>query len=203
MTSRPAFAPRSGTVLILGSAPCVMDDFQKAVELRPEHEVMALNEAGAFVRDVQHLLCGHHDKAAIFLAYRKTKFPTAKRPLLHACDHPGRIYLDCIDYLWTGIKSGGSAALTGLRLARQMGYEEAILCGCPMDSSGYYNDGETRRIGGANSRIGYEEKLAKSYRIKWAESAGLETEGAYSMSGFTMNALGYPPALPEARANAG
>lgn len=111
-----------------------------------------------------------------------------------------------------GAGSAGKAA----GIAKMMGYDEAILCGCPMDGSGYF-PGEGQgikqsmnclRIGDGGLARGYpkpgtggrewmkvqETRMVRGYREHFAKLSQTEFKGwVFSMSGFTRDQVGEPP----------
>ena len=184
-----------GPILIVGSAPCLHEDVIAAMAMRPGAHVMALNEAAAAVRHIDHLYAGHYYKAPHFMAYRQQKLPDApRRYSVHACWEDGRHPVELVDYWWEGAQSGATSAWTATRIAKGMGYDEVILCGCPMDTSGYFNDGETHRDDEGTPRIGHDaaHPITVRYRENFERLAAEEGEGVFSMSGWTADLLGMP-----------
>lgn len=133
------------TILVVGSAPCLYDDVERAQKLRPFASMFLVNGACTAFENVEHVLAGHEEKAEFFQRERKAKFPNARPWELHGCtwEHrraamkqlcPSVTQWWPIDYMLhaTSASKAIKIALTGLD------YDEAILCGCPMDGGGYY-----------------------------------------------------------------
>lgn len=100
---------------------------------------------------------------------------------------------------------GATSASKAAKLGFILGFDEVILCGCPLDQPGYFA-GEAKvpqhvaceRIGDHGlSRIGVpvqETRIVKGYRDKLAILAQTEFKGkVFSMSGFSKQCLGAPP----------
>jgi len=112
---------------------------------------------------------------------------------------------------------GGHAGSAGkaINISRRLGFNEAILCGCPMNGTGYF-PGEGKgirqgmnclRIGDGGLARGYpkpgtggrewmkvqETRIVQGYRDHFAKLAkGVFSTGVYSMSGFTRDCVGEP-----------
>lgn len=193
-------------LLAVGSAPCVYEDVVAAKVLHPDAELMLINGACVAFRDAEHVLAGHTAKAEDFARARREAFPDAAPWRLHATQYTRKqprpdLYPSVTDW-WdgshsSGATSAGKAAMIGL----SMGFEKIILCGCPMDGSGYF-PGESV-IGApiaheaACQRIGDPTKQRAStirrYRDTMARLAKTTFKGkVFSMSGFTREVLGAP-----------
>jgi len=191
-------------LLVVGSAPCAQADLAKARAMYSDAEIMTVNGACTMVRDAQHMLSGHTAKAKEFVAARKKAFPDASLPRVHANTlnkhlNSNKVVHPMVTDWWggemsSGATSAGKAALIGIA----MGFHPIILCGCPMDGSGYDpaeavvpQDRSCARIGDAamqNRRtiMGYREKLISLARTVFKDKV-------FSMSGFTRQHLGTPP----------
>lgn len=191
----------SGTLLVLGSALRMADDLRHARSLRPGAHILGINEAGGGEEDMEHLLAGHTEKAQLFYDYRRKKFPHSPPVLVHAKTWADeKPYDPCITHLWRNVACGATSAWVAVRIGKAMGYDEIILCGCPIDDSGYYNEPETGRFKHACKRLGYgetrgENGMYHNYRASFQRHALREGKGqnVYSMSGFSMSLLGLPP----------
>jgi hypothetical protein len=104
-----------------------------------------------------------------------------------------------VDYWWDA-HSGASSAGSGAMIGKMMGFDEIILCGCPLTGGdGYYT--ETLSSTPENPRIGFslsESSLMRSYRANFAAYAKRpEFANVFSMSGYTAEVLGKPPVSRE------
>lgn len=190
-------AIKRGTLLVVGSAPCLYDDHAAAIKLRPNADTLLINEAGGAIEKAQHLLAGHADKAALFLAYRREKFPMASPVFVHATWRHGMRMPSCVTHKWSKqMVNGGTSAWKAALIGLAMGYDEIILCGCPLEASGYFNPLETDRFKHDCARIGTNPKAAMyhTYREQFARRAKERPEAKHvkSMSGFTRECLGAP-----------
>jgi hypothetical protein len=215
-------------MLVVGSAPCLFDDVKRALTLRPFASMMLVNGACTAFENVEHVLAGHEEKAEFFARERRERFPNAAPWKLHACCHPHRekqyrsMFPSVTDWHPHEMGVGATSASKAAKLAYQrLGFDEVILCGCPMDQPGYF-PGEAKvpqhimcaRIGdfgkmldirgkavvggnGATTPV-QETRIIKGYRANLALLAQGEFKGkVFSMSGFTRAQLGLPPELIE------
>ncbi len=193
------------SLLVVGSAPGLYADMAAAQALCDDFEVLLVNGAGAAVEAAQHLLAGHTDKAEEFVKARDTAFPLAAEYRVHATydarrnREPPKGYPSVTDWWPQGrFSSGATSAGKAARIGLAMGFDRVILCGCPMDGSGYF-PGESNGIPQlrACQRIGDPAKQTAStirrYKTRMAELAAGEFKGlVFSMSGFTREVLGAP-----------
>lgn len=191
-------------LLVVGSAPCYAEDLAEARKLYPDAHVMLVNGACAAVENAEHVLAGHRDKAEFFAAARKAAFPEAPPWRLHANGHKLDAFRraetpSVTDWWGPEVSTGATSAGKAARIGMAMGYAPIILCGCPLDGSGYF-PGESQR--GAKiphncKRVGdpaqQSHKTIVRYRERFAELAREEFAGrVFSMSGFTRDCLGSP-----------
>lgn len=181
--------PRTGSVLIVGSASCVYEDVKSAQALGPA-AMFLINGAALLFEHAEHWLIGHGEKAPQFRRAREQVFVTPI-PFIHASQRGGT-NPSGVTHIWQGVSTGGTSAWKGVRIAKAMGYERVILCGCPIDDSGYA-DGESRHISHGCARIGLGEgRMYNNYRRTFAVRAKDEGENVFSMSGYSRELLGAP-----------
>lgn len=193
-------------LLVVGSAPCLFKDIEQALEIYNTAHIMLVNGACVSLENAQHVLAGHTNKAEEFAAARRKVFPSAVPWRLHAnWGNPATLpdakkdYPSVTDW-WprkysTGATSVGKATMMGL----DMGYAPIVICGAPMDGSGYFS-GESETGGKIKHdciRIGdpskQDTRVLDRYRKTFAELAQGEFKGkVFSMSGFTRTCLGAP-----------
>jgi hypothetical protein len=193
-----------GVLLVAGSAACLLADLEAAEALFPLATILTVNGAAAVVEAAEHCLAGHTEKAEEFAAARRAAFPNARPVRWHAnWGNPRRpapkVNYPSVTDWWgpemsSGATSAGKAALIGIA----MNFSKIVLCGCPMDGSGYVA-GETKGISqsAACARIGdpkaQSKKIIMRYRARMAELAQTTFKGrVFSMSGFTAEVLGRP-----------
>lgn len=190
-------------LLVVGSAPCAYTDLDEAKRLYPQSEVMLVNGACTMIEEAEHMLAGHTVKATEFFNARRVAFPTAKPIRVHANwamigKAPKRDF-PCVTDWWdgkfsSGATSAGKAALIGMA----MDFDVVILCGCPMDGSGYSFEEARVTQDVACQRVGDPTKQDRSsirrYKEKLVSYAQTTFKGkVFSMSGFTKEHLGLPP----------
>ena len=74
-------------LLVVGSAPCLHDDVERALRLYPDAHIMLVNGACVAIEKAEHVLAGHREKAEYFAKARRTFFPDAPPWRLHAHGH--------------------------------------------------------------------------------------------------------------------
>ena len=201
-------------MLVVGSAPCLYDDVEGALRVRPFASLMLVNGACTAIENAEHVLAGHEEKAEFFARERRARFPDAPPWRLHACCNPKRraqyasMFPSVTDWWPHETGAGATSASKAAKLAMMLGYDEVILCGCPLDQPGYF-PGEAKvpqhvscqRIGDHGIAYGLgipvqETRIVKAYRSRFKELAAGEFKGkVFSMSGFTRDQLGPPPGV--------
>lgn len=136
----------SGAVLVCGSAPCLLSEFEEVKKHRPDSKVIAINEA-----------C-HGVYADFLVSYHADKFEDFKRESLNPdiTTHTGRFpddkYDAQVDYYWDEIWIGATSAGDAVQIAKKMGFSEIIMVGCPMNGGdGYFKKTD---LGGVCPRFG-------------------------------------------------
>lgn len=192
-------------LLVVGSAPCAHDDLAAARALFPDGEVLLVNGACTMIEDAEHMLAGHTDRAEFFAATRREAFPD--RPIrIHASwarhrqrrpEPPFDKYPSVTQWhgpeVSSGATSAGKAALIGLAL----GYDPVVLCGCPLDGSGYSFDEAYAPYDSSCQRVGdpkmQNRRTIVRYRERMKQLAETTFRGrVFSMSGYTKQVLGAP-----------
>lgn len=191
--------------IVVGSAPCLHDDLKRALDLFPFAFVIAVNGACAEVEHADAIVAGHTSKAENFVAARLAAFPEGKPFEVWANwvsenRQNGKFLFPSVTR-WFGAKvsTGATSAAKAARMALEQEYEPVILCGCPLDDSGYF-PGESQKgksIGHDCRRVGDPEqndhRTILGYRNKFKKLAEKEFKGrVFSMSGNTRRWLGEP-----------
>jgi hypothetical protein len=139
-------------MLVVGSAPCVYDDVKRALAIRPFASLLTVNGACAAIENVEHMLCGHEEKTAEFVRARLNAFPGKPLPRVHATfnkltgtkttevrvEEARQRFPQVSDWWAADVHMGAGSAGKAIGIAKAMGFSEVILCGCPMDGSGYF-----------------------------------------------------------------
>lgn len=170
---------------------------------------MTINEASGALEDVDHVLAGHTVKAAQFVRYRHEKFPHCKPFRVHAgwvrLEEAPRAEYPMVTDWWSGVSSGATSAGKAVNIARKMRFDKVVLCGCPLDSSGYFNPSETLKMQreywnhGKSARVGLEQDADNRTVVRYREKFKLLAETVwqgrvFSMSGYSRQLLGAPVA---------
>jgi len=202
-------------LLVVGSAPCALEDLEQARKLYPDHEVMTVNGACTLVEDAEHMLAGHTTKAQEFVWARQGAFPDRPLPRVHAnwarpspkrrpTDDrtPRREFPVVTDWWGADVSLGATSAAKGAAIGLKMGFEVVVLCGCPMDGSGYHPAEGKVTVESGMQRVGdpkmQERATLRRYRDKMATLAACDFKGkVFSLSGFTRKHLGAPPTMDE------
>lgn len=190
-------------LLVAGSAPCLHEDLEQARRMFFDAETMTVNGAATAVEDVQHVLAGHTSLAEILHAARRAAFPRASDWRLHASWNSARKgvpraqHPSVTDWWGPEVSSGATSAGKAAMIGLQMGFDKVVLCGCPLDGSGYTFDEAQVHQDPACARVGDPKKqnvkIIKRYRDTMAKLAANEFKGrVFSMSGFTKQVLGAP-----------
>lgn len=201
----------SGTLLVVGSAPCLFADVERALSLRPLAAVMLVNGACSALERAEHVLAGHSYKAEEFAASRRKAFPNAPPWHLHATvtqkhhAEAASVFRSVTDWWDKSYCQGATSIAKGVDIGlRGLHFDEAILCGAPMDGSGYFQGECTRvidclRVGDASSHTGWgptrdqRHRVIDGYRRKFKDKFAPIYKGRlYSMSGFTRDVVGEP-----------
>lgn len=192
----------SGTLLVVGSAPCLFEDVDRARTLRPDAQILLVNGAATAIENAEHVLSGHSYKAEEFAAARRKKFPLAMPWRLHATitqkhlHEAGPAFPSVTDWWDKSYCQGATSISKGAELGfRALGFEEVILCGAPMDGSGYFVGECTQNIDCL--RIGdprlQQHRSIDGYRRKFRDKFAPRYVGRlFSMSGFTRSIVGEP-----------
>jgi hypothetical protein len=174
---------------------------------------MTVNGACTAIEPAEHVLAGHTEKVEWFIKARRQKFPNARRCRIHATtaeknlEDMKRRFPVVTDWHGKSFSTGATSIAKGAKIGLYaLGFSEVILCGAPMDGSGYSKDEaivpqekNMVRIGDPNQHTGYgikgdqRHRTVEGYRRKFAEFAKQHQGRVFSMSGFTRECCGYPP----------
>ena len=176
--------------LICGSAPTLLEEFERARARMSGASVIAVNESARVVH-ADFLMTQHPEKAGRF-----RKLSINPDLVVHTGKPRKRAAQPGIDVYWpdgvTLATSGGSA----IKIALKMGYSRIVLCGMPMNGGdGYFAESaieqDEPRFGlepaDCDYIQGYQKKL-----IEFVENNPEALERVRSMSGFTRELFGAP-----------
>lgn len=189
--------------IVVGSAPCLHHDLKAALKRYPDAFILTVNGACVEVEHVDAILAGHTNKAEQFTKARRAIFPDSEFEVWASWARRGREpkaeYPSVTRWFGPDVISGATSAAKGVLMLLQAGYGPVIMCGCPLDGSGYF-DGESKKghgIGHDCRRVGdpaeQDNPAIQSYREKFKRNIGKNFKGrVFSMSGFTREVLGAP-----------
>ncbi len=178
--SSPPYPQRhAGPCIVAGAAECLHDDLARAWAVYPGIPVIAVNNASRETKAIA--LYSKHPKLLIerrWIHHQKRLFGP------DFTVHGSRYDPDCphVQYFWEDARGGGGSAWGARKLAWLMGFDPVILCGCPLIPGPYTNGSG---LGGLMNRDDVVSDMLQQIadESEWHE-------GAYSMSGATMDILG-------------
>lgn len=180
------------TVIICGSAPCLIKEFEEVRKHRPAAKVMAINEAVAGVY-ADFLVSYHAEKFSYFKSLSLNKeVPT----------HTGKSRREeeekLVDYYWSEIWIGATSAGDAIQIALKMNFAEIIMVGCPMNGGdGYFRKTDTGgicpRFGAPATLLGENADMVQVHKNKLLIlKSKFDFLRVKSMSGFTAQVFGKP-----------
>jgi len=122
-----------GVVAVYGGGKGMWDDYAKMQEFGVEHDTMAINIAGLFIPNLTHLFSLHYKNISYISKWRKVEYGKADKQICHSSK-----MIDGVDYVWHLPTMASTSGLLSVVLAHLLGYDKIILCGVPMDNSGYF-----------------------------------------------------------------
>jgi hypothetical protein len=189
------------TVLIVGSAPCVREDLEAALTLRPWAEIIAVKFSVAIV--YSRIAWTHHSEhAGRMKAIHRERWGDEvaihmpKKKIMEQ-------FKDHVDKAWPELtRTGGTSSWGACQIARLLGFDEIIMCGCPLEVAKhgeFYHDEEIFRAAtksGAKRDRGEpyaNDNAVRAYQ-RFIESDAVlgRAVGISSMSGWTRKLLGAP-----------
>lgn len=144
-------------LVILGGGRCVWDDYAQV--RHREHDIMAINDVGMHIpAPLSHW---YSNDAAMLPKWASCR-RYAGRGQLHTNNGAGVGVQDGIR-VWDFVhgNSGINAALVGMAL----GYDNIIVCGVPLDGSGWYFSPPWESSGYNND---YELDIWRKYKLEFA-----------------------------------
>lgn len=191
----------TGTLLVVGSAPCLFHDVERALALRPLAAVLLVNGACTTIERAEHVLSGHTDKAELFAAARRKRFPNAPAWRLHATTdskhaaEAKKKFPSVTDWHSKDFCTGATSVAKGAKIGLEaLGFSEVIICGSPMDGSGYAPTEavvphDCHRVGDPKAQ---DRRQIDGYRRKYKKFAEQYRGRVFSMSGYTRDCNGEP-----------
>lgn len=166
---RPEAKKQKGVCVIIGTHPDWREDLEAVLAVHPKVDVCGINEAVRLIK-CKHLVTAHRDKISDFIELHKKYHKGKYLPLIHLQDIPVRDDSDrpkAKHHLWKIKTMAGSAPFAAAAMVL-LGYEEVIMCGCPMTGGGGYAFEDTHKGDRFDPRIGYvngDHNMLKSWHI--------------------------------------
>ena len=175
---------RGGVAIICGSAPTLLDEFNEVIKKRPDAIIVGINEALWAVKcDI--LMTYHLLEVSHFLSKSLNKDIE-----IHTSKGYREELKDLAHKFWT-VQGGATSAGDAIQICREMGFDEIILVGCPMNGGdGYFHGNEKENVDGC-PRFGGKNNVAGQHKAKLKEICK-GFDNVYSMSGFTAELFGKP-----------
>jgi hypothetical protein len=162
--------------IVLGGAACVWEDFAKVKHLLPDSAVFATNNAGWAYRDKLNYWVTLHPES--YPAWQEKRQASGYNmdyvSIGFAESHKAIRYTDEIMNQPSDWR--GSSSLFAIKAAFERGFNEVILCGCPL-------------VEMPNKFDGNPWKDFNTYRDAWTKNIDELKGRVYSMSGWTAGLL--------------
>lgn len=166
------------SAIVLGGAPGVWEEAERAKAMLPGALIVATNHAGRDAPHVDHWVSFHVDHFPRWIAEREAKGLVVADTLWTA--ERRKTPKDFDREVMRADNWAGSSGLLAVTVALGLGCERVICCGVPLDYNlGHYNDPVPWRD-------------AVNYRIGWTRSIPKMAGRVRSMSGWTMALIGAP-----------
>ena len=170
----------SGPVFVCGNAACLPDDLERARKLFPPAQVIAVNGAAREVK-ADFLFSCHPER---FIERGSEWIRHQRRLFGNTFTVHGASFkpdMPWVDYWWQEARGGGGSAWGARKVAKLMGFDTVVLCGCPLLPGNY-----TGHRMGLNMT---KPEIVSQYAAEIASDTDWH-KGCYSMSGATKDILG-------------
>ena len=174
----------TGSCIVAGNAECLHDDLKAARAIIGDVPVIAVNGASREVKALALYSCHPKrfvEKGSEWIRHQRRLFGTDFS--VHASNKEKHGDLPYVQYWWH-IPGGGGSAWGARKIAKLMGFSTVVLCGCPLLPGNYTGHRPGMMMTKAEVTNQYASEIASD--TDWHE-------GAFSMSGKTMEILGFLP----------
>lgn len=166
--------------MVAGSAWCLHDDLERARTIYPTAPIIAVNGASQEIRAA--FLFSFHPERFIESPFKwidKQRKRFGDGFTVHGSKFIEN--MPFVNYWWEASRGGGTSAWGAMKVAKLMGFEKVIFCGCPMSPGNY--------TGYKPGKLMAQQKTIDRYR-KEIEIDKEWHEGCSSMSGWMRELLG-------------
>lgn len=164
-----------GLAVICGGGKTMWEDLEEVRSLTTKFDIIAVNVAGLVIMEAKHIYSMHTAQLSAISLFRKNEY----------CNHIALVHAirkdEHIDYAWRCTVGASTSGLNAVALAKLLGYNKSVLCGVPMDGSGYFYKPTFNDTFKDDCRL--KEIHCVKERLK---------DQVKSMSGRTKEVLGYP-----------
>jgi len=190
----------SKRLVIVGSGRCVWDDLEKLYPITAD--VMCINDMIPFYPGDIHHICSFD--GPMLAKWWDARRPPYKKmfpmiPRWHTADNGMPVGRKA--EVWE-FKGGGTSGLLACVVGLNIGYENIVLCGVPIDNSGHFWEAPPGIWEAPIGRTNFQREVTRrngtlkargDNRRFWGNAADNIFEGRIkSMSGFTKELLGSP-----------
>ena len=127
----------SGRLVIMGDGWNVWDDYNEISKRWGIFDVMAVNQIAIYKHNIKHFVYLHDFVETCVLGHRDAlvKGGACNKSINHYKYLEGRA-----DYGWDIWPRQGTVSMFAAKIAVCLGYDEIMLCGCPMDGQKHFYD---------------------------------------------------------------
>jgi hypothetical protein len=181
-----------GQAIVCGSAPCLLKEYMIARANMPDAKVFVVNESSYTIR------------GDFLVSYHAEKFDEFKKKSLNKkiISLTGKGYRSPeeekqIDFRFDNIRIGATSVGDAIQIAKQMGFNEIVIVGAPMNGGdGYYNSTSMQHDGcprfGSKEYLDTPEQKKVSQNQEMLKVIAKDLPMVKSMSGFSAEVFGKP-----------
>ena len=193
----------SGTLIVVGAAADAVTDFATVASERGNYQIAAIGHAAALM-PVDFVVSDHYE---IHEALRRLQSRFGSRFTTHCtlCRY-GHLY-PSVDYWWSWRRALATSAETAIRMGLYVGFDEIVLCGCPLERAKVQPTAQVERDGeewppprdvdryGEKDNQNTSDEILREFRRQFEVLSEPWRDRVFSVSGFTRQVLGLPPGV--------
>lgn len=176
----------SGLALVIATGRCAWEDIEAFDIPRRKPAIIAVNNMILDYHDRVHHACSlHAEEPPLWVRLRGQYGCDSNHVSTHAYRKSSDPQVMDCDYIWdiVGSALAGTSTLFAVAVALALGYSKVVVAGAPLDGTGHYYDPPKRET----------RQFMGNCRQEWVNAHEYFFNGRVrSMSGFTMDLLGYP-----------
>lgn len=189
-----------GVLAVLGSAEGGLKELGRVLKKHPDAGIMAIGHA-AGMTEVDFVVTDHYE---VHPELRRLQSKFHSDFTTHCSRASG--WRDCkaVDYWWDWPRATATSAETAIRIGLAVGFDEIILCGCPLRREKIQHPDQVKKDGKQwppprdIDKHGYEQgkntsdEICGDYQREFARKGAQWAGQVTSMGGFTRRVLGAP-----------